>query len=123
MSINLIDSISSTDVSFNIQNDPNKCPSICIPRVFNHISTAFIADIFQQKLGLGIIKKIDAIPIHSDVQFKKIFIHFASWYDTEKSNSVKDKLLREVVLKVVYDGPWFWKCSLSRDKKYPPVRK
>jgi len=111
MSINLI------DTTFNIQEQHNSCPSICIPRVFNNISTTFIADVFQHKLELGIIKKIDTIPIHSNRQFKKIFIHFECWNDNEISNRVKDKLLREIIIKVVYQGPWFWKCSLSRDCK------
>ena len=115
MSINLI------DTSFNIPGNHISCPSICIPRVFNNISTKFIADIFQHKLKLGIIKKIDTIPIHSNTQFKKIFIHFESWHDDEKSNQVKDKLLHDIVIKVVYQGPWFWKCSLVRakDNKHP----
>lgn len=110
MSINLI------NASFNNQDDPIGCPSICIPRVFKHISTAFITDIFQQKLGLGIIKKIDTIPNHSDGQFKKIFIHFESWNDNEKAKNVKSKLIQDTILKVVYDGPWFWKCSLVRTR-------
>ena len=111
MSINLI------DAPINIYANHSNCPSICIPRVFKHISTAFIIDTFQHKLGLGIIKKIDTIPNHLDGQFKKIFIHFESWHDNEKVNNIKDKLLHEVILKVVYDDPWFWKCSLIKDKK------
>jgi hypothetical protein len=118
MSNNLI------DVPFNSRGGHHvRYPSICIPRVFKHISNAFIVDIFQHKLGLGFIKKIDTIPNHSDGQFKKIFIHFDFWQDDEKTNSIKNKLLQGVVLKVVYDGPWFWKCSLTRDKHYHSIRK
>jgi len=107
------------DVPVPSSGERNHCHSICIPRVFKQISSSFIADIFQEKLGLGIIKKIDTIPNHSDGRFKKIFIHFDCWHDNEKAIHVKEKLLQDIVIKVVYDGPWFWKCSLTRDKKYP----
>ena len=75
-------------------------PSICIPRVFAHISTQTISDIFQKKIKIGLIKKI--------------FIHFDLWYDDEKTSQLKTKFLNGDIIKVVYDNPWFWKCSLSR---------
>ena len=121
-------------------------PSICIPRVFTHISINEIINIFQNKLKIGPVKKVDIIyndknhtPNHdnnknyntsstnahetnvisnnhlvSDTKFKKVFIHFQYWHDIH--NDLKDTLTEGKIIKVVYDNPWFWKCSLSRSK-------
>ena len=36
--------------NLNYIQDRTICPSICIPRVFKHITVPFIIDIFQEKL-------------------------------------------------------------------------
>jgi len=128
-------------------------PSICIPRVFTHISNNEIINIFQNKLNIGPVKKVDVIyndynhtqnknknknknnnhrpncKLHpsnnlvyniannndvSEHKFKKVFIHFKYWNDTH--HHIKDTLNEGKTIKVVYDNPWFWKCSLSRNK-------
>ena len=78
----------------NYISDRTICPSICIPRVFKHITVPFIIDIFQEKLKLGIIKKVDVIPNNNDKLFKKVFIHFASWHDNDHINTIKNKFIR-----------------------------
>lgn len=109
--------------------------SICIPRVFKHISNEFIIDIFQNKLQLGLVKRVDVIfgsnnkgsnsnsnsnSNNNNVNnvFKKVFIHFEHWYDNTKANSVKNKLLDDITIKIVYDSPWFWKCVLNKSVEY-----
>ena len=94
-------------------NQSSKNLSICIPRVFSGIHVSFITNIFQYELKLGIINKIDVIK-NNDNNFKKVFIHFEKWNNTEKSNTIKQKLLDGKIIKVVYDNPWFWKCSLNK---------
>ena len=89
-------------------------PSICIPRVFADIRGDFISNIFQNQLKLGKIKKIDIIKNHNDKKFKKVFIHFDVWYDTEMSNNTKQKLINGDIIKIVYDFPWFWRCAICR---------
>ena len=59
----------------------DECPSICIPRMFKHISVSFIIDIFQNKLKLGVVKKVAVIPNNADKNFKKVFVHFDFWHD------------------------------------------
>lgn len=110
-------------------------PSICIPRVFTDISINEITNIFQNKLKIGPIKKVDVIynrntrtinshnrqssqyttdnsvPEHN---FKKVFIHFKYW--NEGQNNLKTTLNEGKIIKIVYDNPWFWKCSLTRSK-------
>ena len=88
--------------------------SICIPRIFKHISSDFIADIFQNKLKLGMVKRIDVISNTINGQFNKAFIHFESWYDNTNAISVQNKLLHDITIKVVYDSYWFWKCVLNK---------
>ena len=98
--------------------------SICIPRVFKNITIHFITDIFQNKLKLGIIKRVDVILNHNlnhnlnnqlNNQFKKVFIHFESWYDNKNAVSVKNKLSQGLTIKIVYNSPWFWKCVLNNN--------
>jgi len=94
----------------------DRCPSICIPRVFKHISVSFINDIFQNKLKLGHVKKVVIIPNNTDKNFKKVFVYFDCWFDNEYVNSIKYKFLQDTIIKVVYDGPWFWRCALNRTR-------
>ena len=39
------------------------------------------------------------------------------WPDNERSEMLKDRLLSGQDIKVVYNEPWFWKCSASRVPK------
>jgi len=87
-------------------------PSICIPRVYKNISYEHIKNIFENKLAFGYIKKIDMIPIQNDNVFKKVFIHFKYWNDS--SEHVKQLFLEGAIVKIVYDDPWFWKCSINK---------
>ena len=89
------------------------CPSICIPRVFKNITIPFIVDIFQKQLKFGLIKKVNSVN-NTDNNFKKIFIDFEFWYDNESVDSIKQKLIDGIIIKIVYDNPWFWKCALYK---------
>ena len=94
----------------------NNNPSLCIPRVYSSIHKDIIKDVFQTKLNFGKIKKIDVINTN-DKNFRKIFIHFHNWNnEDDRVNLIKDKFLLGKIVKIVYDFPWFWKCSL-----YKPV--
>ena len=119
-------------------NPSSTNPSICIPRVFTHISINEITNIFQNKLKIGPVKKVDVIYNHNnrnshdtdthkrqsskytpdnDVpehKFKKVFIHFKYW--NEGQDNLKTTLNEGEIIKVVYDNPWFWKCSLTRSR-------
>lgn len=92
----------------------NANPSICIPRVFSNINATDIIEVFQNKLNIGQIKKVDIINNNNDPKFKKVFIHFKYWNNTDKINHIKNMLNDGKIIKVVYDNPWFWKCSLNR---------
>ena len=97
-------------------------PSICIPRVFANITEARVLAIFKN-LDLGQIERVDMIKLTNDKgeNFQRVFIHFTEWYDTTEAGEpnasaieVRQRLLKGIQVKVVYDDPWFWKLSASR---------
>jgi len=135
------------DFALDVADDFNLNPSICIPRVFVSIPVREIINIFQNKLNIGPIKKVDVVnnntnsknnqkndsssssssssssrtdnntinnsnPNHGNNQFKKVFIHFKYW--NEDKQHIRTMLNEGKIIKVVYDNPWFWKCSLNR---------
>ena len=129
------------DTNHIIFDDSNMNPSICIPRVFVSIPVREIINIFQNKLNIGPIKKVDVVnnsidnnknnqkndsnrrdaaaintyngnPNRGNYHFKKVFIHFKYW--NEDKQHIRAMLNEGKVIKIVYDNPWFWKCSLNR---------
>ena len=49
--------------------------------------------------------------------FCKIFVHFRYWPNDENANKIRQRLIDGDMVKIVYDTPWFWKCSASRVPK------
>jgi len=94
--------------------------SICIPRVFINISKTKIKSVFQN-LNIGNIERIDTIYYNSkSSKFYRAFIHFNSLYNTKNSikiTNILDNNDNDTSFKVIYDTPWFWKCSKSRVPK------
>ena len=105
--------LSTMSKRLSFKQSKEDCPSICIPRVFKNITIPFIVNIFQKQLKLGLIKKVSSVN-NTDNNFKKIFIHFDFWYDNESVNSIKQKIINGIIIKIVYDNPWFWKCALNK---------
>ena len=91
-------------------------PSVCIPRTFPNITWKRIKDVFEEVLGAKCIDRIDMVRRRADdgSQFQRVFIHFTSWPSDERSQEVRNRLLEGKDIKIVYDEPWFWKCSASR---------
>jgi hypothetical protein len=84
--------------------------SICIPRVDNSFTKDFIQSIFNN-CQLGNIDSIDIVPNHKEnAKFNRIFVHYSSM----TSEFHLTRLLNGSSLKVVYEGPWFWKCVQSK---------
>ena len=84
--------------------------SICIPRVDNSFTKDFIQSIFNN-CRLGNIDSIDIVPNHKEnAKFNRIFVHYSSM----TSEFHLTRLLNGSSLKVVYEGPWFWKCVQSK---------
>ena len=93
---------------------PEKIPSLCIPRVHNNISESHIHSIFT-KLKLGIIDRIDMVYKKED-KFKIVFVHFKKWFQEGNNATIaRERLLNGQEIKVIYEGPWFWKISAYRE--------
>jgi hypothetical protein len=84
--------------------------TLCLPKIHNNVSKAQIYTIFN-KYKFGNIYKIDLINIK---QSKRAFIHYNTWNKNEQNNKVKNYLEEGLDIKIIYEFPWFWKCSKSR---------
>lgn len=80
--------------------------SLCIPRVVHTISEEQIRQIFDE-LHLGAIHKIDIRK--GDKEFNRAFIHFRKWFSSDNATVAKQRFENGQDIKVMYDGPWFWK--------------
>ena len=86
-------------------------PSLCIPRVFNSVTRRQIRKVISE-MQLG---DIDYIDLHLGRDYQKVFVYFKNWYTTPFATSIRKRFLDGEELKIIYDDPWFWKCSLITD--------
>lgn len=91
--------------------------SLCIPRVFLNIDEKRIRKIFNE-LHLGEIQRIDIVNkiTEKGEKFNRVFIHFKSWFENENAKNARERLMNGKDIKIIYDEPWFWKISASRNK-------
>jgi hypothetical protein len=94
---------------------PKNIPSLCIPRVFPNISESRIRKTFED-IFIGRIEKIDII---KGDKFNRVFVHLI-WNNTSDALYVRNQVMTGKDVKVVYDGPWFWMVSASRNQSPPP---
>ena len=112
--------------------------SICIPRVSVTIDKQYIKTIFQKIVGPHPKIQVIPIPIKNEERFKKVFINInclasaagasaagagasaagASAAGTAKANNLCNRLANDQTVKIVYDEPHYWRCSLSTTKPY-----
>ena len=84
--------------------------TLCLPKIDSNTTKKQISNIFNQ-YNFGFIKKIDLITIS---QSKRAFIHYEKWNNNEKNKKIKSYLDDGLDIKIIYEFPWFWKCSKSR---------
>jgi len=91
-------------------------PSICIPRTLNNVTWRDVKDVFETILGRGTVERVDIVQNRREsTPFCRIFVHFRYWpLDKPEHAAMRKRLLDGETVKVVYDNPWFWKCSASR---------
>ena len=104
-----INNNTSQQIDFNLL--PKNIPSLCIPRVFPNISEARIRKTFED-IFIGRIEKIDII---KGDKFNRVFVHL-SWNNTPDALYVRNQVMTGKDVKVVYDGPWYWMVSASRNQ-------
>ena len=97
-------------------------PSICIPRAFRNITSKQVKEVFEQVLEPECIDRIDTVERFGKLKdektkYHRFFIHLKNWPVDEQSQSIRQKLVNGDIVKIVYQEPWFWKCSASRVPK------
>ena len=105
-------------MSFSTTHDASY-PSICIPRTFPTISWQQVKTVFEVLFGVGSIERVDVVrkTAKDGSKFNCMFVHFVEWSSDEVSQDVRQKLLDGKTIKIVYDEPWYWKCSMSRIRR------
>ena len=70
-------------------------------------------------LGKGTVERVDIVRRRNDPSpFCRIFVHMRFWpVNVPEIANWRDMLIRGDTLKVVYDEPWFWRCSASNKPK------
>ena len=103
--------------------EPITHPSICIPRTFPTIrgeqTKRAVFRTFRE-LRIGIIDRIDTVhkTDKNGEKFCTVYIHMKRWNVTDRlALETRKKLLGGQEIKVVYDEPWFWKCTASNMEK------
>jgi hypothetical protein len=87
------------------------CPSLCIHRVCNNTTKKNVYNVLN-KLNFGLIDHIDIV--YKGKEYKQVFIHFKTWFQNKNATKAKERIMAGKDINVIYEGPWFWKMSLSR---------
>ena len=92
---------------------------MCIPRINSSITEKDIRNILDE-LKLGVIKRIDIKntnpKTNKNQKNRCAFIHFNKWFDHGNGIIARERLLNGKDIKVIYEDPWFWKITASRNK-------
>ena len=93
--------------------------SICIPRAFKNISPNKVKETFEKVFGEACVERVDFIERQDKEKkvFRRFFVHFKYWPENKISQKVHETLSQGDSIKIVYQEPWFWKCSASRIPK------
>jgi len=116
--------IQKSDIDIDIDIDDPRLPSICIPRLDLSITSEYIETIMNEVLLpmdtslKTCIERIDILSRQNEKgeDFKRAFIHFISWttFESTSSKRMREKLLSGEIVKIMYNYPYYWKCSASR---------
>ena len=100
----------------SVIEEPNL--SLCIPRVQLNVKYPLIKKAIDD-LQLGLIDRIDIVrkTNKQGEQFNRVFIHLKEWYNNSNALLAQERFNLGQDIKVIYDSPWFWKISLSREPK------
>jgi hypothetical protein len=100
------------------RREPVTSPSICIPRTFPTIrgeqTKRAVFNTFRD-LRVGFIERIDTVhkTDKNGERFCTVYVHLKWNMDNQLARDTRQKLLDGQDVKVVYDEPWFWKCTAS----------
>lgn len=87
--------------------------SICIPLIDSNITYKILSDVFKT-YDFGKIKSMRIVDIHAN-NTRRAFINFSTWND--KYSEVKQKLIENKKIKIMYSFPWYWICSITKSEE------
>ena len=100
------------------KSSPTYAASICIPRAFHKLTWNDVKTAFETAFDApGCVQKVDLVNRTDDNNrpFKRIFVHFKFWPENETASFAMQRMKTDNgTFQLVYDDPWYWKCSLSR---------
>ena len=112
--------INISEINNEIKILPKNFPSLCIPRITSNVDEDYIRRVFD-KLDMGEIHRVDIMSKTNDkgeIINNRVFIHFKRWFSSPNGINARNRLLNGNEIKVIYEGPWFWKISAFREKKH-----
>jgi signal recognition particle subunit SEC65 len=87
---------------------------ICIPRMEKNIRREFIFNILR-KLNIGIIERINEIPLKKESNTHKRVIIKVKWNSTETSKTIQQRLQNNEPVNIAYEmSPTFWRLLLCK---------
>jgi len=94
-------------------------PSVCIPRTFSDVTWRKVRDIFEQVVGEKCVERVDMVNKINPrgKPYQCVFIHLKEWPNNDFALQIRERLINGEDIKIVYDEPWFWKCTASRTPK------
>tara|TARA_Y100001935_G_scaffold209951_1_gene179861 strand:- start:1926 stop:2240 length:315 start_codon:yes stop_codon:yes gene_type:complete len=94
-------------------------PSVCIPSTFPDVTWWKVRDIFEQVVGEKCVERVDMVNKinHRGNPYQCVFIHLKEWPSNDFATQMRERLVNGQNIKIVYDEPWFWKCTASRTPK------
>jgi hypothetical protein len=104
------------------RHEPVTHPSICIPRTFPTIrgeqTKRAVFNTFKG-LHIGHIERIDTVHKNdkNGERYCTVYIHMKWNMENKLARDTREKLLNGQDIKIVYDEPWFWKCTMSTLEK------
>jgi len=96
-------------------NYPPPIPSICISRMYSNITRRDVTSTFESILGKGCVDRIDMILKRDGMQsYQCVFVHFnpSFTHTTRRAAYIAERLNKGKNIKIVYNDPWFWKCTM-----------
>jgi len=97
-------------------------PSICISRTFTTIrgeqTKRAVFNTFKD-LRVGHIERIDTVHKTDSrgERYCTVYVHLRWNMESKLACDTRQKLLDGQDVKIVYDEPWFWKCTMSTMEK------
>ena len=70
-----------------------------------------VTDDFNAKTG-GLFTAIQEISV--DYIIDDTSVNFKYWYNSEKADKIKERILSKNDVKIVYEFPWFWNIYFNK---------